>query len=90
MNNKMYKKIARLIVNSGDPGGELVKLMAAIDELDPKMILNTQAVTTEGNPIVHITLFTNKQTDFPLETEELYRKWVIDYAEELKRSEEER
>lgn len=84
MNTEMYKKIAKLIMQNDDPGGELVKLLNEIDELDPKMILNTQAVTTEGNPIVHITVFTNKQTDFPLETEELYRQWVIDYAEELK------
>lgn len=81
-----YKEIAKYIASRKDAGGEFVKLLEAIDgelfEQDKKEgILITQAVPEDnkGNPIVQIAVFTNKQTDFPLETDELYIKWVKDY-----------
>lgn len=83
MNDKVYKKIADMIVKQPDPGGELVKLLEALDCHKPKMILITQQVSTEGNPIVCITCFTNRMTDFPLETDELYVKWVKEYADSI-------
>ena len=51
MNNKMYQRIADLIVGSGDAGGELVKLLEAVNMLlldEPTGVLFTQAVPEEG------------------------------------------
>jgi hypothetical protein len=82
-----YKKVAKYIGKSEDSGGELVKLLEEIDQelLDKKEgIFIVQAVPEDNkNPIVQITVFTNKQTDFPLDTDELYIKWVKDYANSL-------
>ncbi len=87
MNNKLYTKIAKLIMESEDTGGELVKLLCAVDEklLDKKEgILITQAVPKDnGNPIVHIAVFTNRQTDFPLDSEESYKNWVKEYCDSI-------
>ena len=84
MNNKVYDKIANLIMKSEDKGGELVKLLEAVNDamLDESTgVLFTQAVPEggEGNPIIHISVFTNKMTDFPLDSEADYIKWVEDY-----------
>ena len=78
-----YDKIAKLISEKPDPGGEVVKLLLAIEKTGIPMLV-VQAVNTEGNPVIHVSVFSNKMTDFPLETEELYVKWVCDYAKELK------
>ena len=88
VNVPIYEVVADYIAQSKDSGGELVKLLEKIDVklIDKKEgILITQAVPEddEGNPIIHIAVFTNKETDFPLETEELYIKWVRDFVEEL-------
>ena len=86
-----YKHIAKTIVKSEDPGGELLKLLEAVDaELEPfgrVGILITQAVPEGGepNPIVHIAVFTNKETDFPAETQELFDAWIIRTLEALKK-----
>lgn len=82
-----YSTLAKKITQSEDVGGELVKLLEAInEELIGKRegVLITQAVPDDGgNPVVHIAVFTNKETDFSIETEELYIKWVRDYADSL-------
>ena len=90
MKTQVYEKIAKLIVGNNDAGGELVKLLQAIDETligyRKVGILITQSVPEDGgvNPIVHISVFTNRQTDFPADTQEKFDQWIIDYAEELK------
>lgn len=83
-----YKEVAKYIGESEDSGGELVKLLEEINQfmIDRKEGgLITQAIPEDGmdNPVVHIAVFTNKQTDFPLETTELYIKWIKDYAKAL-------
>ena len=84
-----YKKLAKQVVTAKDPGGEIVKILEAIDEVietDRPAILIIQAIPEDckANPIVHISVFTNTETDFPLETDERYVKWVKDYAKGLK------
>ena len=88
MNNKMYDKIAELIIASDDVGGELVKLLGAVgNKLEEGIgILITQSIPcgNEANPIVHIAVLTNKHTDFPAETQELYEQWIIDCADRIR------
>jgi hypothetical protein len=84
-----YNELALQVAKAEDPGGELVKILEAIDEVleaDRPAILIMQAIPedTDANPIVHISVFTNTGTDFPLETDERYVKWVKDYAKGLK------
>jgi len=88
---RKYSGIAKKIIQSDDPGGELLKLLEAIDvELIPfgeVGILITQAVPEgdEPNPIVHIAVFTNKETDFPAETQERFDAWITEVLESLKK-----
>jgi len=88
-----YNEIARNIVESEDPGSELAELLAEIDDVacdldkfDKIGVLIVQAVPEEkgANPIIHISVFANRETDFPVESVEKYVKWVGDYYESIK------
>ena len=85
-----YSKIAKQIAEADDSGAELVELLDAINlELLDKRegILITQAVPDddEPNPIISITILSNKATDFPAETQEKYVQWVRDYLKRLEK-----
>ena len=88
-----YNELARSIVESEDPGSEVADLLAEIDKVACRLdkfdrigILIVQAVPEDesGNPIIHISVFANRETDFPLESDEKYIKWVGDYYESIK------
>ena len=84
-----YKEVAKQVVEAADPGGEIVNLMEALDEqlegINPGVLI-TQSVPEDGeaNPVVHISVFTNTQTDFPCESDKAYVKWVKNYAKSLR------
>ena len=84
-----YNEVAKQVVGAADPGGELVKLMEAIDEqlegINPGiLIIQSVPEDAKANPVVHISVFTNTQTDFPCESDKAYVKWVKDYAKSLR------
>lgn len=80
-----YKQIAKEIAESKDPGGELLKLLNEVQQYPTPPILIVQAVPDEGkgNPLVGISLFTSRETDFPLDSDEAYIAWVEEYLEFL-------
>jgi L-fucose mutarotase/ribose pyranase (RbsD/FucU family) len=85
-----YKDVAKQVIESADPGGEIVKIIQAIDDVLPTDnivpgFLITQQVPEKRkrNPVVYITVFTNTETDFPCDNREDYIRWVKAYAESL-------
>jgi len=86
---RKYSGVAKRIADSDDPGGEVIRLIEAIDELTWRRkdlgFLITQAILDEKypNPVVYISVFTNKQTDFPADTEQAYIDCLRDLLKRL-------
>lgn len=80
-----YTKVAKEILAAKDPGGELVKLLAALqteaDMAIPILIVQPVPDEGEGNPFVGITIITNTETDFPLDSDAAFLAWLEGYID---------